>query len=429
MHRFIVALVGLAFFASSGLIAACRTASAPPPAGPAAPVAGPALRAGGISAALFRHHFIADDLPGDGRFGWGVPSVADFDGDGRPDYSVGVRDDNVYWFGLKEGKWVRHTVGPMPPMLAGLAIDVDRDGRPDIVTGRYWYHNDGGGTFTRLEYDPEATTEVHDLVAADVNGDGREDLVALGDKIGLYWTEIPADPRATTPWRKHLVTDDVLVGKEWIHSGFFPRGAADLDGDGDVDIVAARYWYENEGRGASWRRHELPFSRKKGPWGWSARSWIVDMNGDGHPDIVMTDSDQNDSRAAVLFGDGARPPKFEVFELPKTAPGIRGSFHSLAVVDFDGDGDLDIFTVEQEDGKIFPTDATPRWYIWENLDGSGRRFAERVIFDGKLGGHDAYVADFDGDGDLDIVSKIWARWPGNANGGREHVDFMENLSR
>lgn len=126
---------------------------------------------------------------------------------------------------------MRHTVGPFPRMLAGAALDVDRDGRPDIVTGRFWYRNDGGGAFTRFEYDPEATAEIHDLVAADIDGDGREYLVALGDRVGLYWFQIPADPRKDAAWTKHLVTDDVLASKEGIHSGFFPRRVADLDGD------------------------------------------------------------------------------------------------------------------------------------------------------------------------------------------------------
>lgn len=68
----------------------------------------------------------------------------------------------------------------------------------------------------------------------------------------------------------------------------------------------------------------------------------------------------------------------------------------------------------------------PRWFIWENVDGRGGRFVERVIFDGKLGGHEAVAADVDGDGDIDLASKLWRPRPGNANGGRNHADFLEN---
>jgi hypothetical protein len=88
------------------------------------------------------------------------------------------------------------------------------------------------------------------------------------------------------------------------------------------------------------------------------------------------------------------------------------------------DGDFDIFTVEMEG---IPGARLPRWFIWENVDGKGADFVERVILDAALGGHEAVVADVDGDGDLDICSKLWRPRKDNANGGRNHADYLENL--
>jgi hypothetical protein len=309
-------------------------------------------------------------------------------------------------------------------------MDVDGDGWQDIVIGGTWYRNPQNprlAVFERMVYDDRILSEIHDIVLADVNGDGQSDVVVLGDKEGCFWYEVPDQPLAgKTNWKRHVITMDVLKDKDAIHSGFYPAGISDLDGDGDADIVLPDRWLENKTKGEEWVKHALPFG-KRGPWGLSSRSWIVDLNKDGFPDIVMTDSDQKKSGVAWLENDGQKPPTFRAHDLKQDATGDRGSFHSLAVLDFDGDDDLDIFTVDQEDPSIFPSGAGPRWYIFENLGKDQVTFQEKVILDNGLGGHDARVGDIDGDGDLDIVSKIWRRWPENANGGKEHVDWLENL--
>jgi hypothetical protein len=151
------------------------------------------------------------------------------------------------------------------------------------------------------------------------------------------------------------------------------------------------------------------------------------MDQDGDRDIVMVGCDQLDSRGAWLENNGAELPAFTVHLLPLTAPGRRGSFHSLWVADFDLDGDWDIFTMDQEDEKILPTAAKFRAYIWENMDGKGNQFEERIILDQIIGGHDVKFADVDGDGDLDAYFKVWWPYHANAYDGKPHVDYLENL--
>jgi hypothetical protein len=98
--------------------------------------------------------------------------------------------------------------------------------------------------------------------------------------------------------------------------------------------------------------------------------------------------------------------------------------HALAVADFQNDGRLDILAIEQE--ELLPAGReNPRWILWENL-GHGQ-FAERILLDTKLGGHELQVGDVDGDGDVDICSKPWGTRPWNGNAGKMHVDFLENL--
>ena len=69
----------------------------------------------------------------------------------------------------------------------------------------------------------------------------------------------------------------------------------------------------------------------------------------------------------------------------------------------------------------------PRWILWENLGGG--KFAEHIILDEKLGGHELQAGDVDHDGDIDICSKAWGPLPWNGAGGKMHVDYLENRLR
>jgi hypothetical protein len=51
-----------------------------------------------------------------------------------------------------------------------------------------------------------------------------------------------------------------------------------------------------------------------------------------------------------------------------------------------------------------------------------------VILDANLGGHEAVAGDVDGDGDLDICAKPWEPRKANAVGGKNHFDYLENVS-
>jgi hypothetical protein len=383
-----------------------------------------------IGTATFRHRYVAQELPGP-NVGIGASVLVDLDGDGDLDFAILNRGDKqFYWFEQKSRtEWTRHLIGELPlAQLGGTTTDVDADGWPDLIVGGFWFRNTGKPAeqpFERFQYDPAIRSEIHDIVTADINGDGKPDVVAMGDGEGAYWYAIPKDP-VRTSWTKTVITADVLNDRVDIHSGFYPAGVGDLDGDGDADVFLADRWMENGSAGNHWTPHRVLFG-KRGPWGFSARSVIVDLDGDGDKDIVATDSDSQNSGIAWLENNGKRPPGFAPHYLANKAPGTRGSFHSLRTADFDGDGDIDLLVAEQEDASILPVGATPRWFIFENL-GAGR-FEERVILDSRLGGHDAWVGDVDKDGDIDIVSKIWRVWPGNSNSGRVHVDWLENLTR
>ncbi|HUF62420.1 MAG TPA: VCBS repeat-containing protein [Verrucomicrobiales bacterium] len=364
----------------------------------------------------FQHHFIDRDLPGDS---YGQTAFVDLDRDGDLDFVTGGKGPNksVYWFEFRSpDDWVRRVLGENHPSdVGGTAVDVDGDGWLDHVAGGVWYRNTGkprSEPFERIVFDPDLNA-VHDLVAVDVDGDGRRDIITMSDKNNLRWYRIPKDPRQL--WKRH----DIGSG---VHAGV---AAGDIDGDGDLDIARSNVWFENaDSKGTGWIEHPIPFGSSSEPYPFATRCVIADINGDGKLDLVMTENEIRAGKIAWLENTDGKGLNWKAHPLTAGDPAARGAYHSLAVADFDRDGDLDIFTVEMEG---IAGARPPRWFIWENMDGKGAEFVERVILDNALGGHEAVVADVDGDGDLDIASKLWRPRKDNGNGGRNHADFLENL--
>ena len=369
----------------------------------------------------FRHHVIDTDLPAGC---YAQTALVDLDGDGRPEFVVGQQYGDIYWYKYHApDNWSRHLLGRNSPSDVGAcAFDVDGDGYVDFVTGGAWYRNarDPAEPFERIVFDADLAG-VHDVVAADLDGDGKLDVVTMSDRNNLHWYKIPADP--TQPWTRHDIGPAVHAGVS----------VGDLDGDGDLDIVRTHVWFENtNGDGSKWVEHPIapntpPPPDFRPPFAFNATySVVCDMNGDGKNDIVFTDAEIPGGKIwwmENLDGLGRSWKRHEVYN-PGDGP-RRGAYHSLYVGDLDGDGDLDIFSCEME---AVGGECPPRYYIWENLDGRGGAWQEHVILDVNLGGHAAMVGDVTGNGLPDMLAKPWRPRPDNALRGKMFVVFLENVS-
>jgi hypothetical protein len=155
----------------------------------------------------------------------------------------------------------------------------------------------------------------------------------------------------------------------------------------------------------------------------ATQTHVVDLDRDGHMEIVVVDSENPGARVAWMKAPADPRQLWTIYDItPRTVD--LGALHSLVVADINNDGNPDIITVEMEWMK---GDKPPRW--WAFLNTGNGQFESKVILDANLGGHEAEVGDVDGDGDLDVCAKLWRPQKDNGNGGSNHFSYLENLSK
>lgn len=337
--------------------------------------------------------------------------LVDIDGDGLADIVCGA-----WWY--KNPTWERHPIPGIAQIIAGY--DVDRDGRKELIGIK--------GKTGAKDFYGALTSELVWLKPADLSKDlWEEHAIGTGDGDWPHGNtlgellpggrsalvcgyhdhahsppqifEIPEDPKR--PWPKRVLAD-IPYGEEMI--------ACDLDGDGKLDLVAGPYWLENLGNGR-FEPHLLidPEYLVSQNLQGIARIAIMDVNGDGRPDILFTVEDvdwADDVRKAWFSPVGwlentgsPRDNKFKVHFIDR----IR-SPHSIGVGDLDGDGELEVVVGEHD--PFHPYRSKCRLYVYKKADPQGITWS-RFPIDNRFEHHDGTRVVHLTPGRLSIVSQSW----------------------
>jgi len=336
-------------------------------------------------------------------------AIGDFDNDGINDFCITERTSapSVVWYQRTEDGWKRHIVEDAICFIeAGtVAFDVDNDGDMDIIAGGesktnqvWWWENPypdfSKPAWPRYLIRDIGGNKVHDQITGDFDGDGKADLVfwAQGDQT-LYFTRIPGEPYEQANW-KLIPVYKYFSDSQMEQHGSYPSwkrtneheglAKADIDGDGIEDIVGGGLWFKYLGD------DRFSYNVVDAAYTFS-RSAAGQLVAGGRPEIVL------------VVGDGVAPMYMYEYQkntwirkeiVPKVANG-----HSLAIIDFDGDGNNDIWYAEMTLGGY--KDAVSRILFG---DGKGN-FERDLIISRGFDLHDSEITDLDGDGDLDILGK------------------------
>jgi len=397
--------------------------------------------------------------------------LADWNGDGLTDIIVGGERGGVVWYPNRGTK--QHPSFPYAKLMftadgkpldvgfsaTPLVIDWDGDGVQDLVCGvewnrAVWYKNIGTNAEPKLVYKGlirtddgkpfqlphEPVPEIKDvyktdyhpvLAAADINGDGRVDILAGGYVTGrIYLFENKGWGPDHTPilhFAGPVEADGEPLDVGWAAA----PAAANVDGDGLIDIISGDmpmtkeggdssssenylYYFKNVGTRTAPKFAKQKFPVKgKFPAGAVAAPRLVDLNGDSLLDLVVA----RDTDVSIYYNIGT-----ETSPLWEYAPPLPGKWHTAPLygwgtqlVDWNGNGAFDLvhgFSVQLNLNKGNPQFFGPD----QSILGPG----EKIFHKSPTGDQwtSTYVADLDGDGKPDILYGVHQGW----------VYFHRNLS-
>lgn len=320
--------------------------------------------------------------------------AADIDGDGDIDaVTASFGDDLVAWFENIDGLG---SFGPLVEVTDQLnnvrrlsTADLDGDGDIDILATSQtddlvvWFENlNGLGSFSIAKIITTETDNPKDVIATDIDGDGDKDVVVSSNNNStVIWCENLDGLGNFGPI--NIISNQALSTIAVV--------AADIDGDGDMDVIAEAagaekiYWFENLDGLGNFGPEQTVATDVGGFFSIQAS----DIDGDGDIDIASIQV-ANDTVAWSENMDGLGtfgPLRIIANNLDTPA--------RVFTADLDNDNDMDVLAAAIAGDRIV-------WY--ENEDGLGNFSSEKIISIQTDNPTSVFAADLDNDGDHDVLS-------------------------
>ena len=327
---------------------------------------------------------------------WGKAS-GDIDRDGRVDFLIGGHDEDgagLYWY--RNPDWQRRTISRKALVGTDIeVVDLNRDGRPDVVAttdtdgvpGITAFVNTARGWVPRRLV---GGVRLHDVEVADLDGDGLLDLVGrgqnlLGNRVRL-WRQGP--PGRWTHGSIALPIehgDGVKVG--------------DLDRDGRPDIVLPRYWLKNVGSPGSLAFQRITYNMAAPP---NAVVALGHIDGDRLLDIVVSPAHRAGSFGRVSWFKAPEAPTESTYWSEMVIESrVERDGHFIGIADFDRDGHNDVVTAMTELTR------SPRIKLYFNPYGNGAFTAPQIV--ANTSSHNMQVIDIDNTGNPSLMGADYNR--------------------
>ena len=247
----------------------------------------------------------------------------------------------------------------------------------------------GPGTFSAERVMSTNADGAKSVYAADIDGDGDMDIVSGStndDKVAWYEND----------GSQNFTERVISTSANSVRSVY----AADVDGDGDMDVLSASIidqkvaWYENDGSENFTER--IIDTNPAGP----VAILATDMDRDGDMDVVIT---ANQDEVAWYENDGTQTFSKNIIDNTLDSP------QALYASDVDSDGDTDVITVSWLDNTV----------AWHENDGF-QSFTLRIISPSAQNPLSVFAIDIDEDGDVDVLSSAFDfsriyRWSNNGS--------------